>query len=418
MNSSSPVPRNFCYPSGTISVDVALGVILERARGPGGASESVDLDHALGRILATDVSSDIDVPGYDNSQMDGYAVRSAELPREGGEFRVAQRIAAGKVGRALEPGSVARIFTGAPMPAGADAVVMQERALIHGQRVWLPGGIPAGDNVRPRGNDLRAGEQVMRSGSRLTPRHVGLLASLGIQRVKVTPRLRVAILASGDELRLPGEALGPGEIYNSNRYTLHALLASLGVRSIDLGVVSDSLDATCAALLEGAGRADVLVSSGGMSVGEEDHVKAALQAVGSLAMWRVAVKPGKPIAYGRVGDADFLGLPGNPVSTLVTFCLFVRPFLLKRMGAHELHPPRWPVRADFEWPAPRQRREYARARIHRDDDGTPWATLHERQGSDVMSSTTWADGLVEIVEGTTLRRGDWLPYLEFQHLTC
>jgi molybdopterin molybdotransferase len=410
------VPPDFCYPRGTVSADQALAFILDRARVPAG-TEAVALGRSLGRVLARPVCSPIDVPGHDNSQMDGYAVSTVELGEAGGEFPVSQRIAAGQTGAPLAPGSVARIFTGAPMPPGADAVVMQERAEVLGQRVRLPGGILPGDNVRPAGNDVRCGDRVMEAGTRLAPRHVGALASLGMPEVLVTPRLRVAILASGDELRQPGEPLLPGQIYNSNRYTLQCLLSQLGAEVVDLGQVADDAAATCEALLTAAGSADVVVSSGGMSVGEEDHVKLALESVGRLELWRVAVRPGKPLAYGRIDDADFLGLPGNPVSTLVTFCLFVRPFLLRRMGCADLEVPRWPAKADFVWPAPRLRREFARARVRFDDDGVPWVSLHARQGSDVMSSTTWADGLVEIMEGTTVAHGDTVRFIDFVRLT-
>ncbi len=408
-------PADFCYPPGTISVDQAAAFMLERARPPAGA-RSVALDEALGGVLARDVPSPIDVPGYDNSQMDGYAVRAADVAGDGALLPVSQRIPAGALARPLAPGSAARIFTGAPMPAGADTVVMQERCRVEGERVWIPGPAKQGDNVRPRGNDIRAGQVVLEAGERLRPQHLGLAASLGIAQLALHPRLKVAYFSSGDELRLPGEPLGPGQIYNSNRYTLAALIRRVGAEGVDLGRVADTLDATVVALGRAARVADVVVSSGGVSVGEEDHVRAALEQVGELELWRIAVKPGKPLAYGRIGDADFIGLPGNPVSTLVTFCLFVRPFLLRRMGARRLEPRFWPVRAGFEWPRAAQRREFARARLVDRGGGTPVAELHPRQGSDVLSSTTWADGLVEIPEGTTVARGDVLRYLDFDAL--
>ena len=230
--------------------------------------------------------------------------------------------------------------------------------------------------------------------------------------------MRVAFFSSGDELRQPGDSLGPGQIYNSNRFTLSALVARAGAEPVDLGHVADSFDATVKVLEQTAAGADVIVGSGGVSVGEEDHVKRALEQVGTLELWRVAVKPGKPLAYGRIGEADFLGLPGNPVSTFVTFCLFVRPFLYTRMGMHTVAPRFWPVTAGFQWPRPRQRREFARARLEAGDDGSLRAVLHPRQGSDVMSSTTWADGLVEIPEGITVSPGDRLRFLDFPSLTA
>lgn len=390
--------------------------MLERARLPERAMP-LPLDAALGRVLADAVASPLDVPGYDNSQMDGYAVRAADVPGEGVVLPVSQRIPAGATGTSLACGTAARIFTGAPMPEGADTVVMQERCRLDADRVWIPGPVARGDNVRPRGNDIRSGDRVLERGERLFPQHLGLAASLGLASLPVFPRLTVAIFSSGDELRMPGESLGAGQIYNSNRFTLHALLGLLGVAVADLGRVQDKLDATAAVLVRGSREADVVVGSGGVSVGEEDHVKAALERCGEVELWRVAVKPGKPLAYGRVGDADFIGLPGNPVSVFVTFCLFVRPFLLKRMGVREPLPIFWPVRAGFDWPRAAMRREFARARLQRDDPaGMPVATLHPRQGSDVLSSTTWAEGLVEIPEGVTVARGDPLRFLPYANL--
>jgi len=329
---------------------------------------------------------------------------------------VSQRIPAGVVPPPLEPGSAARIFTGAPVPPGADTVVMQERCEAQGDAVRVPGGLEAGDNVRPRGNDIRAGERVLEAGERLRAPHLALAASLGLPELTLFRPLRVALFSSGDELRFPGEPLAPGQIYNSNRYTLRALLQGMGADVRDLGRVADSLEATVDTVRRAAHGSDVILSSGGVSVGEEDHVKRALESAGTLELWRVAVKPGKPLAYGRVGDADFIGLPGNPVSVLVTFCLFVRPFLLKRMGARRLAPPAWPVTAGFTWPKPRQRREYARARLEFPASGAPVATLYPKQGSDVLSSCAWADGLVEIPEGVTVAEGDTVRYLGFEAL--
>jgi molybdopterin molybdotransferase len=398
---------------------LAVAFMLERARPPRAVAlttREVVLEDAPGGVLAVDVLSPIDVPGYDNSQMDGYALRAADARATGVVLPVSQRVPAGMQPAPLVAGSAARIFTGAPVPAGADTVVMQERCEVVEHGVRIPGGLACGDNVRPRGNDIAAGERVLEKGERLRAPQIGLAASLGLSSLTLYRRLRVALFSSGDELCSPGEPLGPGQIYNSNRYSLHALLARVGVDVVDLGRVADTHDATVAALEQAATTADVIVSSGGVSVGEEDHVRDALEAVGRLELWRVAVKPGKPLAYGRVGDADFIGLPGNPVSALVTFCLFVRPFLLKRMGARRLAPPAWPVLADFEWPRPRQRREYARARIVFEGGDMPLATLHPKQGSDVLSSCAWADGLVEIPEGVTVAPGDTVRYLDFDAL--
>jgi len=408
-------PADFCYPAGTISVDEARAFLLARARPPAEPVE-VALDDALGCVLARALRSPIDVPGHDNSQMDGYAVRARDVPGDGALLPVTRRVTAGSPAGSLGPGSAARIFTGAPLPAGADTVVMQERCRLDGERVWIPGPLAAGDNVRPRGNDVRAGQQVLAAGERLAPQHLGLAASLGLAALPVSAPLRVAFFSTGDELRMPGEPLGEGQIYNSNRFTLRALIRRAGAEPLDLGRVGDDLDAT-RAMLERASRiADVVVSSGGVSVGEEDHVKAALERLGRVEMWRVAVRPGKPLAYGRVGDADFLGLPGNPVSVFVTFALFVRPFLLARMGAAQPEAPWWPVRAGFERAAPAARREFARARLERRDGVLPVAVLHPRQGSDVLSSTTWAEGLVELPEGVTVARGDVLRFLDYPSL--
>ncbi len=415
MNDFVTVAPDFCYPPGLISVDRALDFILDRARVVAG-TERVGLREVGGRILRENLYSPLDVPGYDNSQMDGYAVRTQDVGAGEACLAVNQYIPAGTPGRPLEPGTAARIFTGAVIPAGADAVVMQENCEPRGAAVVIRGPLDSGMNIRPQGNDIHIGDQVLQAGDRLTPPAVGLAASLGVEQLTVSRPLRVAIFSSGDELKEPGQSLGAGEIYNSNRYTLTALLAALGCDCLDSGQVADTLEATEAVLKEAGANADVVISSGGISVGEEDHVKAALENIGTLEMWKVAVKPGKPLAYGRIGEADFLGLPGNPVSTLVTFCLFVRPFLLKRMGARRVLPARQPVRAGFDWPAPRNRREFPRARISADNRGVCIARLHPRQSSEVLSSTVWAEGLVEIPEGCRVKQGQIINYISFSEL--
>ncbi len=421
MSEIARAPQDYCYPTGLISVEQARTFILQRARplhdAPAGV-EHVGVAEGLGRVLAGSHSSSIDVPGYANSQMDGYAFYYGDLSGSTTTtpLTVTQRIAAGGVGKRLGRGEAARIFTGAPLPEGADTVVMQERCERDGDTVLVPGDIASGENVRPRGNDIQSGAEVLCAGMRMRPQDMALAASVGIAELAVVRRLRVAIFSSGDELVGPGEALRPGQIYNSNRYAMLGLLSALGCETHDLGTVEDSLAATEDALLRAASVADVVVTSGGMSVGEEDHLKAAVENVGRLDMWRVAVKPGKPLAYGSIGDADFLGLPGNPVSTLVTFCLFVRPFLLTRQGVTKTDVLGIPVRADFAWPRARDRREFARAQIRTDAKGDLWAELYHKQGSDVMTSTVWADGLVELPEGVTIARGDRVNYLSFEHL--
>jgi molybdopterin molybdotransferase len=415
MSSSQRASANPTQAAGMISVDEALEFMLARAR-PLQERESVPLTEALGRVLARAEISPIDVPGHTNSSMDGYALRAADAA-DGGlvALRVAQRITAGEVGVALAVGEAARIFTGAPLPEGADSVVIQEDCDRVGDQVCFRVPVAAGDNVRPRGNDILAGSEVLTAGTRLRPQELGLAASVGLAHLEVVRRLRVAIFSSGDELVQPGEPLAAGAIYNSNRYTLRGLLSALGCAIIDLGRVEDSLSATEAALKRAAAEADVVVTSGGMSVGDEDHVKQAVEQTGQLEMWRVAVKPGKPLAYGRIASADFIGLPGNPVSTLVTFCLFVRPFLLRRQGVPRVLANALAVPAAFRWPHPGRRREYLRARLQQGAGGIT-ATIYPKQGSDVLTSTVWADGLVEIREGETVEPGDLVPYYSFAEL--
>lgn len=388
-----------------------LDALLERARGVT-ETETVATADALGRVLAAPQTSAITVPPLDNSAMDGYAMRSADVAMPGVELPVTQRILAGRVGAPLAAGTAARIFTGAPVPEGADAVVMQEYCVASGETVVVAVQPRIGDNIRRAGEDIRAGSTILAVGTRLGAAGMGLAASVGLGELSVYRRLKVACFFTGDELVSPGTPLGPGQIYNSNRYTLAGLVKGLGCELVDLGIVPDTLEATEAALQGAADIADVVVTSGGVSVGEADYVKAAVEKLGRVEMWKVAMKPGKPLVYGRVGDADFVGLPGNPVSAFVTFALFVRPFLLKRMGATDVLYRAFPVRADFDWAKPGARREFLRARLQADGR----AALFPNQSSGVLTSCTWADGLVDLEIGQAVRAGDWVRFIPLSEL--
>jgi molybdopterin molybdotransferase len=394
-----------------LGFDDALERLLAAAR-PVAESEAVPLLEADGRVLAAPLTAPLDVPPLDNSAMDGYAVRCADVLAAGARLPVSQRIPAGSVGHRLEPGSAARIFTGAPLPEGADAVVMQERCERHGEDVVVNHVPHEGENIRRCGEDIAGGSVILPAGTRLTPQALGLAASIGAPQVPVLRRLRVALFFTGDELAMPGEALKPGAIYNSNRFVLRGLLERLGCAVTDLGIVPDTLAATREALRRAAAVSDLIVTSGGVSVGEEDHVKPAVEAEGELAMWKLAIKPGKPLAYGRVGDADFIGLPGNPVSSFVTFLILVRPFILRRMGAADCLPRRLAATAGFDWPRPDARREFLRVRLA----GDGRLELFPNQGSGVLTSTVWAGGLVDNPAGQAVRPGDTVQYIPYGDL--
>lgn len=380
--------------------------------------EQVPTAEALGRVLARPQVSAIQVPPLDNSAMDGYALRVADLNGPRTRLSVGQRIPAGSVGHALAPGTAARIFTGAPIPSGADAVVMQELCELDGDGVIIDHAPRAGEFIRRAGEDIAAGATVLSSGLRLTPPMLGLAASVGLASLPVHRRLRVAMFSTGDELVMPGEPLPPGAIYNSNRYVLRGLLEALGCEVRDLGIVPDSLDATRAVLRRAAADSDLILTSGGVSVGEEDHIKPAVQAEGRLDAWRVAMKPGKPVAFGRVDDpaggpgAAFIGLPGNPVSSFVTFILLVRPFILRTQGVEACLPRALPLTAAFDWPRPDLRREFLRARIA--DDGR--VALFANQGSGVLTSTVWADGIVDNLPGRAIAVGDPVSFIPYSEL--
>ena len=411
-----------CASPGLISVEQALEKVLAQAS-PVEQVEQVNILHALNRVLAEDLHSTIDVPGYDNSAMDGYAVRSEDCLVSGADLPVSQRIAAGQVGTLLEPGTAARIFTGAPVPEGADAIVMQEMCeqqdeaqleKNQGGRVIINTVVKAGANVRCAGEDIARGNTVLNAGKRLRPQELGLLASVGLAEIKVKRKLKVATFFTGDEIITPGQALAAGQIYNSNRYTLTGLLQAMDCEIVDLGIVPDTLEATLDVLQQAASSADLVITSGGVSVGEEDYVRIALQKLGELTMWRIAMKPGKPVAFGKVKNALFMGLPGNPVSVFVTFLLFARALILKLQGAEDCFVKRVSVIAGFDWPEIK-RQEYLRVRLLEKDKQTV-AQLFPHQGSGVLSSASWADGLIEVCIGQQIKQGDKVSYLPFEGL--
>ena len=373
---------------------------------------ALDAESALGRVLAQPIVAAIDVPPMDNSQMDGYALRAADAASVPATLKVAQRIAAGHVGQELAPGTAARIFTGAPVPPGADAVVMQEATVAHGDRVTINEAPAPGQWIRRKGIDVRAGATILAAGRLLRPQDLGLAASVGVAELDVRRRLRVAVFFTGDELVMPGDPLPPGRIYNSNRFVLRALLRALGCEVNDLGIVPDDRAATRAAFVRAAQDADLIITSGGVSVGEEDHVKPAVEAEGALDLWQIAMKPGKPLAFGHVRGVPFIGLPGNPVSSFVTFLLFARPFIRARQGASELAPRALALRADFDLPRPDRRREFLRARFNDAGGLEPFAN----QNSAVLTSCVWADGLIDNPPAQPIARGDMVRFLPFSEL--
>lgn len=384
----------------------ALEQVLAAAGGPPPMVETPLLD-ALGAVLAQDIIAALAVPGDDNSAMDGYAVRVADTAAS---MPVSQRVPAGASGSTyLVPGTAARIFTGAVIPPGADAVVMQENCIEREGVVTVSGPVSEGQNIRPRGQDIEAGATVLARGRILLPQDMGLLASLGRATVPVYRRLRVAVLSTGDELVEPGRAgLARGQLYNSNRYTLAGLVRSLGMTFVDLGIVPDDPEATAQALQEAAASADCIISSGGVSVGEEDYVKAQVERLGQLDIWKLAIKPGKPLAFGRVGDTPFIGLPGNPTSVFVTFSLIARPFLLKLQGASPATLPALQARAAFSIGKPGGRQDYLRVTLTGDAAGGLLAHRFPNQSSGVLSSVSHSDALAVIPAGTVVAEGDYV----------
>ncbi|MFJ7145704.1 MAG: gephyrin-like molybdotransferase Glp [Pseudomonas protegens] len=370
--------------------------IVERERLPLAATE--------GRVLAEALVSSLDLPPWPNSAMDGYALRLEDWTGE--PLPVSQRVFAGQSPEPLQPGTCARIFTGAPVPAGADCVEMQENAQVQDdQRVRFTEPLKVGQNIRPQGQETTVGEQVLAAGTRLGPIEQGLAASLGCAELEVMRRVRVAVLSTGDELVEPGRPLGPGQIYNSNRVLLCSWLQRLGCDVLDAGILPDDLPATRQRLAE-LGDVDLILSTGGVSVGEADFLGIALREAGELALWKLAIKPGKPLTFGHFRGVPVIGLPGNPASTLVTFALLARPYLLRRQGVQQVQPLSFQVPAGFVWPMPGNRREYLRGRL---ENGR--AIIYRNQSSGVLRSAAWAEGLVEVLEGRTLEEGDGVNFI-------
>jgi molybdopterin molybdotransferase len=401
-------------------LDDALAALLAQAvplTCSAGGVQSVATFDADGRVLAQDVVSALQVPPQDNTSMDGYAVRCADVTSPGVQLSVSQRIPAGSVGQPLRPGTVARIFTGAPIPEGADAVVMQEDCAPAGADAVSVNAVPKpGQWIRRSGEDVMRGSVVLASGERLGPAALGLAASVGFDTLEVARAPRVALFSTGDELVMPGdvapERMAPGAIYNSNRFFLRALLRRLGCSVTDLGIVPDRRDATLNALSDAALSHDLILTSGGVSVGEEDHIKPAVQALGTLDLWQIAMKPGKPFAHGRIGAAHFIGLPGNPVSSFMTFVLLVRPFLLQLQGASRVMPEGLAMPAHFSWARPDKRREFLRVRR----DGEGGLALFSNQSSGVLTSAVWGDGVIDNPPGRAIAHGDNVRFIPFAEL--
>ena len=404
-------------------LDTALAELLAQATLLPGADTVATFD-ADGRVLLHSATSPLQVPPQDISAMDGYALRCADVAAPGAVLPVSQRIAAGSAAAPLQPGTAARIFTGAPVPPGADAVLMQEdcEALEDG-RVRANAVPQSGQWIRRAGEDITQGAVVLHAGTRLSPAELGLAASIGLAQLQVARRPRVALFSTGDELVMPGDVppaqMRPGAIYNSNRFFLRAMLLRLGCEVTDLGIVPDQREATIAALRSASSGHDLILTSGGVSVGEEDHIKPAVEALGELVLWQIAMKPGKPFAYGRIqrgegteGSAHFMGLPGNPVSSFLTFALLVRPFLLRLQGVQDVAPKAVAARADFTQPKADKRREFLRVRYNAQGGLDGFAN----QSSGVLTSAVWGDGVVDNPAGQTIAPGDTVRFIPFAQL--
>jgi len=419
MNTQKVNSSSAMFNDSLMSADDALSFLLNSAS-VSNNTETVSLDNSLGRILASDIHSTINVPGFDNSAMDGYtiALDDSQVSQTNLSFDIVDRITAGSTGNELKKGCTARIFTGAPIPKGANTVVMQEECELSadGSQISVARAINLNENIRPTGNDILEADVILSSGKQIQPQDISLAASVGVGEIIVFKKIKVGVFFTGDELVEPGNSLSPGKIYNSNRYALVALLNQVGCDVINLGNIEDKLDATCDALETLEGQCDLIMTTGGVSVGEEDHVKPAVEKLGELNLWKIRMKPGKPLAYGKVKQTPFIGLPGNPVSSFVTFCIFSLPFIKKMQGNSNYDSKILKVKANFDSKRAKPRREYARVRIDYSLE-TPLASLYPKQGSDIMSSVVWADGLIEIPENTTFEAGTILNYYPLSELT-
>ena len=419
MNSQSTNSSSAMFSDSLMSADDALSFLIDSASVTA-MTEAVSLDDSLGRILANDIHSTINVPGFDNSAMDGYtiALNDTQVAQENLSFDVVDRITAGSTGNDLKIGNAARIFTGAPIPNGANTVVMQEECTLSEDKsqITVKRAINLNENIRPTGNDILKDNVILSSGRQIKPQDISLAASVGVGELVVFKKIKVGVFFTGDELVEPGNPLTPGKIYNSNRYALVALLKQVGCDVVNLGNIEDKLDATCDALEALESKCDLIMTTGGVSVGEEDHVKPAVEKLGELNLWKIRMKPGKPLAYGKVKQTPFIGLPGNPVSSFVTFCIFSLPFIKKMQGNSNYESKILKVKTNFDCKRAKPRREYARVRIDHSTE-TPLANLFPKQGSDVMSSVVWADGIIEIPENTTFETGTILNYYSMSELT-
>jgi molybdopterin molybdotransferase len=408
----------FAFGGPLMSVDEAVGIIAARVT-PVSDIESVALEDADGRVLARDLAAPLPLPPFTNSAVDGYAIASSELPGEQARsLPLAGRVQAGAAAEAAQPGHAVRIFTGAPMPEGTDTVFMQEDVSIDDAgRVVLPAGLKPGANVRPAGEDLAKGAIALQAGQRLRPQDVALAAAFGLTRLDVVRRLRVAVFSTGDEIASPGTPRAAAQLFDSNRFMLLAMLKRLGCDVSDLGILRDERAALANGLKQVASRHDLLLTTGGVSTGEEDHVKAAIEGVGKLVLWRMAIKPGRPVAMGIIEGAPLIGLPGNPVASFVTFVHVVRPTVLALLGAKPTPLTPMPVRAAFTYKKKAGRREYVRVYLRRREDGTLEARKFPREGAGLLSSLVETDGLAELSEATTqLKPGDSIGFLSYAGL--